>query len=181
MAQEYISYMQTENLFKIWPMLKTINESLTLEIKALETNDKEVDDYIYTQVVGNKVLNDTPPSGKISDTTGNTVASYKQVIKNDYTSTLECIKKEKFCVDLIDDKLNISYRRLSPMQQLLLKLFYWDRKTWAEVLTELRKEKHFISKDQAQHQRRIGIEQIQITSKVNIDMYLKAMKLVEVD
>lgn len=182
MSLEYISYIQTEDLFKAWPTIQGIKESLALELKALEVaSSDEKDDYIYTQVVGNKVISDIPPTGKISDTTGDIAASYLQVIERDYYSTLEAIKKEKFCIEIVDDKLNIAFRRLSSIQQKILKLFYLDNKTWAEVLEELKKEKYFLSKQQAQFQRRDGIYKIQTISKITVETYVNVMKLVEVE
>lgn len=182
MAVEYISYIQTENLIRAWPTIQGIKESLSLELKSLEVaNSDEKDDYILTQVIGNKVLSDAPPSGKISDTTGDIAASYQQVINRDYYTTLEAIKKEKFCIELVDDKLNIAYRRLSPVQQKILKLFYLDSKTWAEVLEELKAEKYFFSKQQAQRLRRDGIYKVQRISKITVESYFQVMKLVEVD
>lgn len=182
MAVGYISYIQTENLIRAWPTIQGIKESLSIELKALESkNSDEKDDYILTQAIGNKVVSDIPPSGKISDTTGDIAASYLQVIERDYYSTLEAIKKEKFCIELVDDKLNIAYRRLSLVQQKILKLFYLENKTWAEVLEELKKEKHFFSKQQAQFQRRDGIYKIQTISKITVETYVSVMKLVEVE
>lgn len=182
MAQEYISYMQTENLFKAWPTIQGIKESLSLELKALEVrNSKEKDDYILTQVMGNKVISDIPPSGKISDTTGDIAASYQQVINRDYYNTLEAIKKEKFCIELVDDKLDIAFRRLTPIQQKILRSFYLDNKIWSEVLEELKKEKCFLTKDQAQKYRRRSLEKVQSISKITVDSYLQVMRLVEVE
>lgn len=183
MAVEYISYIQTENLFKNWNTLLGVKESLALDIRTLVATpmQEEIDDYIYTAVVGNKVLTDTPPSGKISDITGSVAANYQQVIERGYLGTLESVKKEKFCIELVDDKLNIAFRRLNLMQQQLLKLFYWENKTWAEVLDKLKEDKHFITKHQAQSQRRNSIEKMQITSKINVEMYLFVMRLVEVE
>ncbi|MDR7856047.1 hypothetical protein [Tissierella sp.] len=182
MAVEYISYIQTENLFKSWPTIQGIKESLSLELKALEVkSSEEIDDYIYTQVVGNKVLSDTPPSGKISDSTGNTSTSYHQVVNRDYYSTLEAIKKEKFCIELVDDKLEIAYRRLNLLQQKILRLFYLEKKVWAEVVEELNKEKYFLSKQQAQCQRRESIYKIQSISKITVETYMQVMRLVEVE
>ena len=182
MGLEYISYIQTEEIFKAWPTIQGIKESLALELKVLDTaSSDEKDEYIYTQVVGNKVISDIPPTGKISDTTGDTATNYMKVINRDYYNTLEAIKKDKFYIELVDDKLNIGFKRLSPMQQQLLKLFYWEKKTWAEVLEELKKDKHFVSKHQAQVQRRCGIEKLQSISKITVEAYLKVMELVEVE
>ncbi|MSU01899.1 hypothetical protein [Tissierella pigra] len=182
MTVEYIGYIQTENLIRAWPTIQGIKESLTLELKALEVkNTDETDDYIFTQAIGNKVVSDIPPSGKISDTTGDIAASYLQVIDRDYYSTLESIKKEKFSIELVDDKLNIGFRRLSQLQQQILKLFYLENKTWAEVLEELKAEKHFLTKDQAQKYRRRSIEKMQSISKITVETYVSVMKLVEVE
>jgi len=182
MAQEYISYIQAENLIKNWNTLLGVKESLALDIRSLgvEQNQEEIDDYIYTSVVGNKVLSDTPRSGKVSDTTGNTSASYQQVIKRDYCNALECLKKEKLHIEIVSDKLSIGFKRLSLLQQQIINLFYLENKTWTEVLDELKKDKYFISKRQAQFDRRKSVEEIQKISKITVDMYVYVMNLVEV-
>lgn len=182
MSLEYISYIQTEELFKAWPTIQGIKESLAIELRVLEVaNSDEKDEYIYTQVVGNRVITDTPPTGKISDTTGDIATSYMNVINRDYYNTLEAIKKDKFYIELVDDKLTIGFKRLSPLQQQLLKLFYWEKKTWAETLEASKKDKHFVSKHQAQVQRRCGIEKLQSISKITVDAYSKVMELVGVE
>lgn len=183
MAVEYISYIQTENLIKNWNTLLGVKESLALDIRSLgiEPNQEEIDDYIYTSVVGNKIMSDSPPSGRISDTTGNTSGSYQQAIKRDYCNTLECLKKEKLHIEIVNDKLNIGFKRLNPLQQQILNLFYLEKKTWTEVLEELKKDKHFISKHQAQTNRRNSVQKIQQISKITVDMYAYVMKLVEVE
>jgi|GEM_PF-2333800 len=182
MSLEYISYIQTEKLFKAWPTIQGIKESLELELKTLTmASSEEKDEYIYTKIVGNKVISDIPPTGKISDTTGEIATKYVSIIEQDYYETLETIKKDKFYIELVDDKMNIAFRRLNPTQQQLLKLFYWERKTWAEVLEELKKEKHFMSKHQAQTQRRLSLEKLQKISKITVDMYEYVMNLLEVE
>lgn len=183
MAVEYISYIQTENLLRAWPTIQGVKESLDLEIQALGdgVNKDEEGDYIYTQVIGNKVLSDIPPSGKTSDTTGNIAESYQQVMKRDYYNTLKAIRGDKFCIELVDDKLELAFRRLSAMQQQILRLFYLEDKVWAEVLEELKKEEHFMSKRQAQVCRRDSIEKLQSISKITVDRYLYVMKLVGVE
>lgn len=183
MTIEYISYIQTEKLFTQWPTLKAVKESLGLELKALGNGvDKEDENnLIYTQVIGNKVLTDTPPSGNISDTTASTSASYQQVAEREYNATLEQILKEKSSINLVDCKLDLAFRRLTPLQQDILKLFYWEGQTWAEVLEEIKKTHGFTTKQQAQRQRRDSLEKIQITSKVNVETYLFVMDLVGVE
>lgn len=185
MQVKYISYIQTETLFKAWPTIQAIKESLVLELETLggSLSQSEIDGYISSKAVGNKELTGVSISGigGKSDITGNTAISYKGIMDRDYKSTLEAIQKERIHIELVDDKLDIAFRRLSPMQQQILKLFYLDSKTWAEVLDELKKDKHFVSKQQAQTQRRYAIEKMQSISKITVDMYQFVMKLVEVD
>ncbi|OZV12314.1 hypothetical protein CIW83_09450 [Tissierella sp. P1] len=183
MAVEYISYIQTENLIKVWPTIQGIKESLDRELSLYEYTNKigSANSYIYTKVIGNKVISDIPPSGKISDTTGDTAVNIENMWDKDMKSIKNSLLEEKFCIDLIDDKLNIAFRRLSQMQQKILKLFYLDNKTWAEVLEELKVEKYFLSKQQAQFQRRNGIYKVQSISKITVESYLQVMKLVEVE
>jgi len=183
LAIEYITYNQTENLVKHWNTLQGIRESLKMEVVSFTTNinQNELDDYIYTKMIGNKVLSDTPPSGKISDTTGNTAISYKDILDSEMCDTIECIGKEKFRIDLVSEKLEISYQRLTKTQLQILKLFYWENKTWKEVLEEMKINHQFISKQQAQLQRRNALSKIQKISKITTDNYNFVMDLVEVE
>ena len=183
MAVEYISYIQTEDLIKNWNTLLGIKESLALDIKSLlvEPNQEEVNDYIYTSVVGNKIMSDSPPSGNISDTTGNTSINYRHGMRNDYCNTLECLKREKMHIEIVNDKINIGFRRLSLLQQQILNLFYLENKTWTEVIEELKQDKYFISKHQAQIARRSSLQKIRKISKITVDMYVFVMDLVEVE
>ncbi len=182
MAQKYISYIQTENLFKALPTLLAIKESLQLDIDRLGViNSEEIDDYIYTQVIGNKVLSDTPPSGKISDTTGDVAESHKHNIDQAYDNALKSIKKDRFSIDLVDDKLNIALRRLPLLNQQILKLFYWEKKTWAEVLEELKISNNYMTKRQVVIRRKNSLEKIQSISKITVETYANVIRLMEVE
>lgn len=183
MAVEYINYIRTEELIRLWPTIQGIKESLAIELGKFINQDSqdEIDDYILSQVIGNKVLTDIPPSGKISDTTGDTATGYNNKLSREYDSSLSNIQEELHCISLVDDKLNIAFRRLSFTQQKILKLFYLEDKTWAETLDELKKEDCFITKQTAQRTRKDGIYKIQRIAKITTDIYLEVMKLVEVE
>ena len=182
MVQEYISYIQTEELFKRWPTLQGIRESLETELKLYQYTNKmgNADDYIYTKIIGNKELSDMPHSGKLSDTTGNMELNAEQMWNKDMDEMKKQLLEEKLYLDLIDDKLNIAFKRLSPTQQRILKLFYIENKTWADVLEQL-KQDNYMSKRQAQRRRQEAIEKIQSISKITVDMYDYVMNLVEVE
>lgn len=182
MAQEYISYIQTEELFKRWPTLQGIKESLETELKLYKYADKmgNADDYIYTKIIGNKVISDSPHSGKLSDTTGSMALNGENMWNEDIESIKKQLLEDKLYIELVDDKLSIAFKRLSPTQQKILNLFYIENRTWAEVLERLEKD-NYMSKRQAQKRRQEAIEKIQSISKITVDMYDYAMKLVEVE
>ena len=136
--------------------------------------------YIYTKVIGNKVISDSPHSGELSDTTGNMALNVEHMWDKDMDGIREQLLEEKMYLDLVDDKLNIAFKRLSPIQQTILKLFYMANKTWTETL-ELLTQSDYMSKDQAQRRRKEGIEKIQSISKITVDMYDYVMNLVEVE
>jgi len=175
--------MQTEKLFQVWPTIQGIKESIEKELELIDQTQLEEDEYIYTKIVGNKELSDMPkPSGNISDTTGNmAVADIKRIIRKDIQETRERLLEKKFYIEMVDDKLNIGFKRLSKVQQRVLTLFYHENKTWAEVLDELKQDKYYLSKHQAQIKRRHALEKIQQISKITVEMYECVMDLVGVD
>lgn len=183
MATEYINYIQTEELIKLWPTIQGIKESLKSEYKKVlqNTPEQELNDLIYSQSIGNKALTGLPPSGNISDTTGNTALSYHQNIRNEENETINLILGEQHHICLVDDKLSIAFRRLTDIQRKIINCFYIEGKTWAETLDELKKEDYFISKQTAQRTRRDGIYKVQRIAKITRDTYLEVMKLVEVE
>ncbi len=181
MAVEYISYLQIEKLFTQWPVIQGMKESLQLEIDAIEKKQALAtkEEYIDTLSVGNKVLTGTPPPSKTTDKTGEVAANYPQIMTSDYNSTINKIMEEKFYIGLVDDKLDIAFKKISTMQQQLLKLFYWENKTWAEVVDELRQTECYLSKYQAQIQRQHGIERMKNISKITTKAYDYVMDMME--
>lgn len=182
MAQEYISYIQTEDLLRAWPTIKGIKESLNRELTHYSYTDKmgSKEDYIYTKSIGNKELDDMPHSNTLPDKTGDLAVNIKKMWNKDIEEMQEKLAKEKYCVELVDDKLDIGFRRLSHLQQQIIKLFYMEGKTWAEVLDTL-KNYDYMSKRQAQDRRRKAVERIQSISKITVENYVYVMELVEVE
>lgn len=180
MAQEYISYIQTEELLRAWPTIQGIKESLEIELNLYKYTDKigSPEDYIYTKIIGNKELSDMPHSGRLSDTTGDTAVNIQKMWNKEMAGIKEKLMEEKYCIELVDDKLSIAFRRLSQIQQQILKLFYMENKTWAEVLPQI---DDYMTKDQAQRRRKDAIERVQSISKITVEMYEYVMNLVEVE
>ncbi len=184
MAVEYISYIQTENLLKVWPTIQGIKESLGRELSFYEYTNKmgSANDYIYTKVVGNKEISDLPMGkGTTSDSTGDIAINIEKMWDKDMQSIKDELFEEKFCIELVDDKLDIAFRRLPFIERKILEYFYIQNKTWAEVLDELKKERNYMSRQKAQLKRRRAIERVQSISKITVDMYLQVMDLVEVE
>ena len=133
-------------LFKAWPILDAILESLKVDLVIARNESKNKGniatetDYIESMVFGNKSLNDAPPSGKISDSTGNIAANYSNVLSQDKKKYMEEWKefaaevgKDYLDIAAVTEKLGIAFKKLTLLQQTILKLYYWENKVWKEV------------------------------------------------
>ena len=144
---DYIRYHEAERLFAAWPILEDTLERL---LKSTELIDKKTlmgaaDDCIYSLCIGNKALNDMPPTGQISDSTCNIAISYKKIMYYNQESIKSEIDNEILELSLTIDKLNIAFRRLTPIQQTILRLLYWESKSIVEVMEYMKQEKRNIN------------------------------------
>ncbi len=178
----YISYQEAEKLFEVWPMLKQIKQSSTMELKIIEelkNNAESIDEWIYSLSVGNKILDGLPHPKTASSPTERVAIEYGNIISKDIFNSNDKIKIEIMLLYLVDEKLKIAFDGLSQLQQKILKLFYWQKKTWAEILSQLADEDEFISRHQAQDQRKEAIRKIAITSRITVKVYTDVMKIVD--
>lgn len=180
---DYIRYHETETLFIKWPLLKAIRESSLLELKAVGAKESigTDEEYIYSLIVGNKVMNDMPfaTTNDISNPTEKIAINYTKIIQNNISNTEKEIKEELLQLWLIDGKLDIGYKSLSPLKQKILELYYWDKHTWDETIQALKKDNNYCSKSQVQKYRKEAIEKIKRISKITIEMYNDIMKIIE--
>lgn len=183
MARQYITYIQCENLIRQWPLISAIKESLQIELDNLKIKKNMIDkdEYIETMSMGNKIIDGTPPAKKIADKTSSTAANYRKIAYRDYKIALKKAKEEKLYIELVDDKLDIAYKRLYPMQRRIIKLFYLDCKIWSEVLGELKEEGHYLSKHQAQTERSKAVRRMQSAARIETRVYEYVMGLIEVE
>jgi len=170
-----ISYQEAERLFEVWPMLKQTKEGATTELKIIET--MSIDELIYTLSVGNKVLDGLPHNRTASSSTERVALGYENIANKSLVEARDNIKKEIIILFLVDEKLKIAYGGLAPVQQTILQLFYWKKKTWSEILDELSKEQEYISRYQAQTKRTEALTQIAITSRISKQIYTDVMKI----
>ena len=173
----YISYQEAERLFEVWPMLQRIKQSTATELQLLETTS--IDEWVYTLSIGNKSLDGLPHQKSSTSSTERVAMNYKDFIDKNIIESREDIKIEIVLLYLVDEKLKIAYDGLTQLQQKILKLFYWQKKTWAEILSQLADEEEYISKHQAQTQRKEAIQKMAITARITEKVYTDVMKIID--
>lgn len=167
-------------MFIAWPVLEGIFESLSLDMKATKARSSAdiIDEYIYNMCIGNRSI-DMPPTRKINDTTGNIAYNYIKSIKYEQKEIKNSLKSDILEISLVLDKMSIAFRRLTPLQQQILKLCYWEKKTWKEIIEIIKQNNHYISIRHAQELRRSGIEKMTKISRITIDAYTYIIGLLD--
>lgn len=188
---DYIRFDETEKLFKAWPLLEAILESLKVDmfIARSKSQNKENlasdEDYIEGMVYGNKSMSGIPPVGSVSDSTGNIAANYSKVMQQDKKTYSEEWKdfakeasKEYLIIAPVIEKLNIAFRNLTKLQQDILKLFYWENKVWKEVRASVSKGS---SESALKAERDRAIDKMAVILKNSMEYitYQKIMEMVE--
>jgi hypothetical protein len=191
---DYIRFHETEQLFKAWPLLEAILESLKVDLFIARNKSRNKEnlasdaDYIEGMVFGNKSMTGAPPVGSISDSTGNIAANYSKVMYQDrkqysqeWREFAEEVGEEYFVIAPVLDKLNIAFRNLTKMQQEILKLYYWENKVWKEVRASISTEKNYKSESALKTERDRAIDKMAVILKNSMDYatYQKIMKMVE--
>jgi hypothetical protein len=182
MGLNYISYQDAERLFEVWPMLQQIKQSTATELRIIESAHnygESIDEWIYSLAVGNKALDGLPHQKTESSSTERVAINYSDIVDKNIIESRDDIKIEIVLLYLVDEKLKIAYDGLTQLQQKILKLFYWQKKTWAEILSQLADEEEYISKHQAQTQRKEAIQKIAITSRITEKVYTDVMKIID--
>jgi len=179
--KSYIRYHEVETLYKAWPTLEGILESLCVDLKQLKSvkGIDTQDEYIYSLTMRARALNDTPRAGGLTDTTGNIAISYSEIMQHELKDVKHELREEYFVIATVLDKLVIAYKRLAPLVRVILEAYYWDNKTWDEIVSELEPKDQYISKAQAQRYRKAGMEKMRVILKVTVEDYKIIMRLVD--
>lgn len=185
-----IRFHETEQLFKAWPILEAIMESKKVDLfmaRNMSRNKENLasdDDYIEGMVFGNKSLDSVPPTGKISDTTGNIAANYSKVMSQDKTKYAEEwrefaeeVGEEYFVIAPVLDKLKIAFKNLTVLQQNILKLYYWENKVWKEVSKEVAAKS--VSAIKAERNRALNKMAVILKNSMDFETYQKIMNMIE--
>lgn len=179
--KSYIRYHEVETLYKAWPTLEGILESLCVDLKQLKSV-KGIDtqgEYIYSLTMRTRGYDDMPKGERLTDKTGELAVSYSDIMRHELKDVKHELKYEYFLIATVLDKLEIAYKRLAPLVRAILELYYWDNKTWEEIVSELEPQGQYISKSQAQRYRKAGIEKMRVILKVTVEDYNKIMELVD--
>jgi hypothetical protein len=190
----YIRFHETEQLFKAWPLLEAILESLKVDLLVARSKSQNKEnlasdaDYIEGMVFGNKEISGVPPVGSISDTTGNIAVNYSKVMCNDkrayaaeWREFAEEVGEEYFIIVPILDKLSIAFRNLTKLQQDILKMYYWENKVWKEVRASISADKNYKSESGLKTERDRAIDKMTVILKnsMEYDAYQRIMQMVE--
>jgi hypothetical protein len=191
---DYIRFHETEQLFKAWPVLEAILESLKVDLFVARSKSHNKEnlasdaDYIEGMVFGNKDISGVPPVGSISDTTGNIAANYSKVMSQDiakyateWKEFAEEVGGEYFIIAPVLDKLSIAFRNITKLQQDILKMYYWENKVWKEVRASISADKNYKSESGLKTERDRAIDKMTVILKnsINYGTYQKIMNMVE--
>lgn len=171
-VSNYIRYHEAEDLVKIYPDLEVIINSLQADLCSLQNS---IDDEIYTKTIGNRICDSVPPTGSISDKTGNLAIRYKQNLYNDSMQ----LKQDINTLSTVINKLNYAITGMKTVQRLVLETYYWtEQNTWKEVVEVLKDKQIYMSESKAKRTRNSAIGYIATVSKVTIEQYQFVMGLV---
>jgi hypothetical protein len=188
---DYIRYQETEQLFKAWPLLEAILESLKIDllIARKKSRNKESlapdEDYIESMTFGSdKSLGFVPPVGSISDKTGSIAANYSKAMQQDirqYAAEWREFAKESgsdyLLIASVLDKIGIAFRNITKLQQDILRLYYWENKVWKEVSREVSAKS--VSALKAERDRAINKMAVILKNSISYETYEKIREMVD--
>lgn len=172
-VSNYIRYHEAERLFKLYPILKTMQKNLQVNLENIEKN-ASIDDDIYSEAIGNRDGNSLPPTGSVSDKTGNLAIRYRRNLHLDAMK----ITQDIITLSAVIDQLAYTVTSMRDVQKLVLETYYWsEQNTWKQVMEVLNKAGHFMSKSKVVKLRNKGIEYIVTVSKITLEQYAAVMKI----
>jgi hypothetical protein len=172
---DYIRYHEVEQLYKLYPTIKAILESLHIDLNMMQ-EQQNIDDDIYAECMGKHEEGSTiPPVGKVSDITGNIAIRHRLVSK---LSAKE-VKRDILELSAIIEKISVGINSLSKLQYLILEQYYWELKTWKQVSESLKEHNYYRNKDQCMMERQRGIKKIRDIAKIPIEKYAWVTELVK--
>jgi hypothetical protein len=172
-ALEYIRSHEVEKLLEIWPVLESVYKFITGD--ALKGISR--DDYIYSMAIGNKPLDDMPPTGKITDPTCNVATTYTAMMKSDMRVVIKDMSSDALRISYVLDRLKYAFRRLPFLQQKVLSLYYLDKLTWKEIAAKISKEGRYITQFAVQEMKRKALDRMTKNLMLPNEQYADLMNI----
>ncbi|MCX7773371.1 MAG: hypothetical protein N2376_09700 [Clostridia bacterium] len=170
---DFIRYHEAEKLFELLPTLQIVLKNLHTDLSSLKGN---IHDAIYSQVVGNHQGGSMPPTGSISDKTGNVAIRYRREAYLERTQIIADINE----LSTVIDKINFALSGMRSVQRLVLETYYWsENNTWKQVLEVLRQNSYFMSKSKATSIRNSAIEYIVSVARITYGQYTHVLDLIK--
>lgn len=177
----YIRYHELEILIYAQLTLESILDNLSADLTAVVSREGigAGDEYIYSMCIGNKVFDSMPPTGKISDSTGNIAANYEKIMWLDRKEVRIELKDEALKITIVLDKLGIAFRKLNSFQRTIVELYYRYRMTWPEIIEEIKSDRRYRGNDKAKEEKRRAVDKMSRLSRISIQEYGAVLRMVE--
>lgn len=174
----YINYQQTEDLLRMYPEMLRQVKQLQLNMQQLCIND--MDERIYSLVIGNKVLNDMPfpPAGNTSDKTAKIAINYEEMFsKSDNKAVVETAR-EMMLLENTVKKIDLAYESLPLLWKKVIigKYFTEPPKSWAKIAKDCRRS---VDKRTLQTYRKSAVEKMRRSLRMTEGVYEDVCKLMK--
>lgn len=182
--KQYIRAEEMKELFSVVPLLKNMKLSLRTELQRCKNYSDDEDSFVIESMTfGNCELSDMPfaKTNETSDKTSDIALEYHSKINNEAKEAKKAIKeivKEIYCIDIVIDKIEIGLNSIGRTQQEVLKLKYWEGKTWDEITEHLKTQKIFYSKKCVRDKAKLSVKKLNTASLIDLDIYKNVKTLI---
>lgn len=158
--------------------------SLDVELQRCKNFVNDEDNIVIEGMTfGNCRLSDMPfaNTNETSDKTADIALNYEKLINNESKEAKKAIKqitKEMYCIEIVIDKIEIGLNCIGRVQQEVLKLKYWENKTWDEIMEYLKEQNIFYSKVGIRKNTKKAIKKLNTIALIDLDMYKNVIALI---
>jgi hypothetical protein len=165
----YIGKDELDKLFSHYLQFKAMRDNIMIQLSSV-SDDQEL---IYSLVIGNKTLDDSPPTGICSDNTGNIATQMSQIDRSETRLSRALFTKEKLEIEAIIDDIDHVLRSVPPQKSSIVKAKHFQGLSWPEIGRGLK-----ISGRSAKRKYDRYIIEMVPTSRITIEQYKAVMNKV---
>lgn len=179
MKKQYTRYEEIKELIILMPLLKDLSSVLRADLERIKRYSGSIKDDVIDSIMFAQQISDMPlaNTNEASDKTGNAAVTSSIISEKMASSEIEEIVQEIYIVDTIIEKIERGFRTLPETTQEILKLKFWESKTWAEITSSLKGVEIYYSNRQLGEEVRKAIEKINIIAMLESEFYTKAKYL----